>query len=190
MSFKTLAAAALIGVAATTGASAATIYATGYNDVFNPSPAAGRDDPGAALGAPDADPNAEGGFYEIGSGGSIDFTFGQLFTGPAALIEITFGKRSSWDEDTIVSGIRNGVATELARFRNDDVVGGAISVVFRGVFDELRFADNSAAGPDRGRPVNGIDIDSVAVSPVPVPAAGLLLAGALGALGLARRRAA
>lgn len=180
---RTLAAVAILASAGVTAAQAAPIYATGFNDVVaGADQAADRADPAFALGATD------GRMYELGTNGSVDFTFGQLFTGPAALVEITFGNRARYDEDFKVFGVLEGIATLIGSFHNDDVgLHNVLNVAFDGIYDELRFVDFSVTDPDRGQRVSGVDIDSVSVSPVPLPAAGFLLACALGALGLARR---
>lgn len=185
MYMKTLATAAVLGLATTGAASAATLYATTVLFADGTGQPADRDDPNDALGAPD------GAFYEIGENGRLDLGFGQPFTGPSSTIEITFGNRAAFDEDTMLFGLDGlGGETLLASFTNDDAVGNTITVNFDGIYTALSFRDYSVTGPDTGRRVNGIDIDSVSVSTIPVPAAGLLLAGALGALGLARRRKA
>lgn len=187
MTLKTLAAATVLGLAAASAASAAPIFATGATIVQDGprGTANNRNVLANALGAPD------GSFFEIGTNAIVEFTFGQVFTGPASVLEVTFGSRGAFDEDTRLIGLLNGVQTVLAEFTNDDIGGdGAIAIAFTGIFDALRFQDFSQTGPDTGTLVDGIDIDSVSVSPIPVPAAGLLLVGALGALGLARRRAA
>ncbi len=56
---------------------------------------------------------------------------------------------------------------------------------FAGSFDTLRLIDTT---PGSSPSDDGYDVDAVGVSPVPLPAAGALLAGALGGMSLLRRR--
>lgn len=58
--------------------------------------------------------------------------------------------------------------------------------MFTGGDDTLLFADIGATPGDNGGPL----IDNISLAAAPPPAAGLLLPGALGAVGLARRRKA
>lgn len=167
------AAAALFAV----NAEAATIYATGVTWTNNGTvgSANNRNNPLNALGAPD------GKFLAIGLLGTADFTFGQTFTGPGVTYEITFGNRAGYPESANVLAGRNGQFVQVGTVNNQSGAGSVFQ--FTGVFDTLRLVDTS------GRPsTDGFDVDAVGVSAVPLPAAGLLLAGALGGLGLSRRK--
>ncbi len=67
-----------------------------------------------------------------------------------------------------------------------DTIGYGLITVLSGGFDLSRATISLRSGNTRTNLVDGVI--SSAVSPVPLPAAGVLLAGALGGLGLMRRR--
>ncbi len=167
------AAAALFAV----NAEAATVYATGVSWTNNGTvgSANNRNNPLNALGAPD------GKFLAIGLGGSADFTFGRQFSGPGIIHEITFGNRAGYPESARILAGLNGQFVQVGTVGNQSASGAVFQ--FTGAFDTLRVVDTS------GRPsTDGFDVDAVGVSAVPLPAAGLLLAGALGGFGLSRRK--
>ncbi|WP_308915136.1 VPLPA-CTERM sorting domain-containing protein [Jannaschia sp. LMIT008] len=124
-------------------------------------------------------------FFEIGLGSTVDFVFGQPFTGPGSVIEVTFGSADARPESATIFGGRNGTFTELARVTNAQSQT-PFSFAFGGTFDVLRFTDTST--PRQGQTTGGFDIAEVSVSPVPVPAAGLLLLGGLAGMGAMARR--
>lgn len=165
-----------LGLSAATS-EAAVIYATSV-DSYNQGAGvvAPRDNTANALGA------ADGSFLALGLGGDATFSFGQLFGSPSKVIEVTFGLRSNHIEKATVIGILGGVETVIGFIAN----GVAESVIsFTGIFDQLKLVDTSPLG---GHSVDGFDIDSISVSTVPLPAGGLLLAGALGGIAALRRR--
>lgn len=63
---------------------------------------------------------------------------------------------------------------------------GSFTFKYDGSGDYLSFADDSGTPGEQGGPV----IDNVSLAPVPLPAGGLLLIGALGGLAVLRRRKA
>ena len=130
-----------------------------------------------ALGA------ADGKFLSLGLGGSATFSFGTLFRPVGNIVEVTFGNRIGYGEFVDVFGILKGVSTFLGSISN---AMGTTSLSFSGVFDQLKLADTSLKVKGR----DGFDIDSISVTPaaIPLPASGLLLIPALGALALRRRR--
>lgn len=136
---------------------------------------AGRNDPMAALGAED------GKFVSLGFGGSLILTFGQPFRAIGQIIEVTFNDRSKHKESADVYAGDGVTWTLIASVKNH------LSTSFSaaGIFTHLKIVDTSDA---KGATFDGFDIDAVSVSPVPVPAAGLLLGGALFGLGALRRR--
>lgn len=176
MTIKTLLLATAVAAGFSGAASAATYYAT---TVVEYTPGAGITDPWRmitdhALGAPDEE------FLSLGLGGSAVFTFGRAFTGPGNVYEITYS-RPGYTETASVFGSVDGVTYDwIADINNVDENS---SFTFAGTYNYLKVWDNSPSRPGR----DGFDIDAVSVSAVPIPAAGLLLAGGLGLLGGARR---
>ena len=146
-----------------------------------------------ALGAED------GTFLSLGLGGAAVFSFGQLFTGPAAILEVTWNTRVGFLESARVY-VGNIFDTRAGAFRPDDFTDlGTITnqsasnvLSFNGAYRYLAIVDTS---PRRGKR-DGFDIDSVSVTslpasasmtPVPLPASGLLLGAGLLALYASRR---
>lgn len=194
--FKTLlAAGAAITLAASAHAATVTVGPGGfdagwattitYDDEAARGTANDRDNPLNALGA------ADGSFFEIGLGSFADLTFGTEFDSTATAYEVTFGDISDFPESIdIYAG--NGVGAGfggvfVTSMTNADAAGGGLfSVAGLGIFETLRFIDTS---PSDGLKTGGFDIDAVRVAPVPLPAAGLLLLGALaGGVTLRRRK--
>lgn len=162
-------------------ADAASIVVDGPRGTSN-----GRADITASLGSTLSAPGAPS-FFELGYGAIVDFTFGGLFRDFVNISEVTFGKVASLPESVIVQLGRGGVFTTLATLSNLDSQGAAgATLTFAGRFDTVRLIDTS---PVRGR-TGGFDVDRIAVAAVPLPAGGMLLLGALGALALGRRRRA
>jgi hypothetical protein len=134
-----------------------------------------------ALGAPD------GKFLSLGFLGEAAFSFGQQFTLPGAVFEITYGNRTNYLESVDVYAGYEGVFSFVVSLTNS--ADGALSFNYSGVFDQLKFADTSPRASER----DGFDIDAVSVTtlaptPVPLPAGGLMLLAALGAVGMLGRR--
>lgn len=131
-----------------------------------------------ALGA------ADGVFYELGRGGEIVLTFGTLFTSPGKVWEVTFGSTQNHPESADLFGSVDGTNyVSIGSIDNTTAKGGGV-FTFTGKFNYLKFADTTTFAGS-----NGFDIDSVSVAAVPVPAAGLLLGGALAGFAALRRRA-
>lgn len=141
--------------------------------------AADRSDVNAVKGA------ADGIFYSLGLGGNMILDFGTTVTSPGAVTEVTY-KLAHYVEILKVLTSKDGATwTEVASVVNGDAqtsdVFSFVSTGFRYV--KLLDASPVVAGRD------GFDVDSISFSAVPVPAAGLLLAGGLAGLGALRRRA-
>jgi hypothetical protein len=170
-----------------------------------------RDDLCNALGEEDhPGGNSEFGFLSAGNYDALKFTFGGPFTGPVDFFEITFGNANGpnpgWTESLdlvfLIAG-SGGASFGDITLVADDVTGSVTNndgtamgsstwkVTFDltgGPFEELWVFDTSTGGPGAG---GGFDIDAVravSVSPIPLPAAGLLLIAGLGGLALMRRR--
>lgn len=181
--------AALSIVATAPASSAAVLYATSVDSI---TPGTGvvppRDVAANALGAPD------GKFLSLGIGGSAVFSFGRNFQAPGSMIEVTWGNRSRYIETADVFGLAaGGVRTLLGQLINT-TNGGVIALNFAGVFDQLEVVDTSTdpMDPREARARDGWDIDSISVTPapIPLPAGGVLLLSALGGVALLRRRKA
>lgn len=146
-----------------------------------------RDVGSNALGATD------GTFFEIGLNDTVDFTFGSLFEGPGAVVEVTFGNRPDFPEYADFFVGFEGTFTPISNNPISNATGDSITLLFAGgPFDTLRvrnaagtIADSCGAGAyDCG----GYDIDSVKVSAVPLPASLLMLLGALSGLAVLGRK--
>jgi len=170
--------AALAFGAATTAAQATTLYATSVDEYTQ---GTGVTDPtrlvqGNALGAPDQK------FLSLGLGGSVVLSFGRIVAAPVKAFEITFGNRLDHEEIIEVFTSLAGSAFSSVGFISNAT--GTDELNFSGYFDQLKLVDMS---PDvAGR--DGYDIDAIGVSPIPLPAGGLLLLTALGAGAALRRR--
>jgi len=93
-------------------------------------------------------------------------------------------KNSNGLED-ISFGIGDQLFTFAVNGAIPNLINYTINIVFDGGSDYLTFADTGTLSTgDRGGPV----LDNVSLALVPLPAAGLLLIGALGGLALWRRR--
>lgn len=160
-------------------ASAALVYPTSFYaaNQNGTSVAADRSIGANALGATD------GNFYSLGIKGSIVLDFGRLVGGQGVVTEVTY-KPINYDEYANLYTSLDGVTwTLLAKSFNVVAVNGE-AVTSTSNFRYLKLVDASTKG--RGR--DGFDIDSVGFAPVPLPAAGLALAGGLAGLAALRRR--
>lgn len=177
MTIKMLLLATAVAAGFSGAASASTYYAT---TVVSYTPGTGITDPDRmvtdhALGAPDDE------FLSLGLGGSAVFSFGRTFTGPGQIYEITYS-RPGYTETASLFGSVDGVNYDfIASVNNTDEES---IFTFAGTYNYLKVWDNSPVRAGR----DGFDIDAVSVSAVPIPAAGLLLAGGLGLLGTRKLR--
>lgn len=141
---------------------------------------------------------ADGAFFELGYNAVVEFQFGiptgQAFSGPGSLIEITNGNADNWLEAVRIDvGLKGDpgsfVTADPNPFTNNS---GSTSFTFNGVFDTVRLTDLTMSLYPNTRSTaaagGGFDVDAIGVSPVPVPAAGLLLLTAVGGVAALRRR--
>ena len=172
----------MVAVAGMAGmASAATVYpiAVVSTDSNGTDVSADRNDPTAAW---DGDTST---FYTLGIGGSIvlDFGLGKVTT-PGGITEVTYNP-SGYNESVYiyVSDTLDFSDTPVAYVTNQGDLTTTLSFSTDS-FRYVKLVDNSSRGFNR----DGFDLAEISFSPVPVPAAGLLLGGALFGLGALRRR--
>lgn len=182
------------GLAGAAGAATVTVGAGGYDNgyatqvSYNSDHVAvkrstDRGDGQNALGASD------GKFFEIGLLGEVIFTFGTTFVSPGVVTEVTFGNRSGWVEKANVH-VRNAVSGVWTLVNEAPISNAQAVTSFTfdgGPFDAMKFSHFGSTNLAADR---SFDIDSVRVAPVPLPAAGLMLLGAVGGLAALRRKRA
>ena len=207
----------LIGALATSAvmlasADASTLYATAVDWQNNGTNGGSfnRDVATNALGATD------GQFLALGLSSKDNpsfavFSFGQQFTGPMNLVEVTFNCRllndgSCSHREAVDVYVGNDYAfgshdfsdlddfTRVGQILNGDAEGMGAMLNFAGNYTYLALVDVSAYVFSRPNSGDGFDIDSISVTafdditPTPVPAAALLMAPALGGMALRRRK--
>ena len=185
--FKTLAAASALALAAG-GANAAVYYADSViAAVDSTRKGAGRSDPKAALG------QADGTFYSLGLGGSLTLGFkgAPFHTADVSVFEITFGGATSGHREAAqVYAVNSATGASWLLGVLDNINTGNTVRGSAGSFDQIRLVDVSKTyfASTGTRTTDGFDVDSVAIAPVPVPAAGAMLLAGLGGLAALRRR--
>lgn len=178
---KVLGFAALVAVAGTSS-NAGIIYADSVDSYTAGTgiTSSARKVTGNALGT------ADGKFLSLGVGGTVVLNFGETIAGThktLSISEVTWGDRSKTLESIDVFFGLDNVFTFLGSMTN----AAAVSLLdISGVFNQIKLVDTSDGAVTR----DGFDIDSISVSPVPVPAAGLMLLSALGLVSVLRRRKA
>jgi len=142
-----------------------------------------RTDPNAVIGP------ADGVFYSLGFGGYLVLDFGSgLVTSPGAVTEVTFRLEGYLEKmQVFVSKTLDFLEPAVATISNQ-VAGLPGGTSFSFTTDGFRYVKLVDISPSGSGPRDGFDIDSISFTPVPVPAAGLLLGGALAGLGALRRR--
>ena len=196
--FKTIVVAGTLALTVAASAGAATMtYATtieAQRGTVDKVTADGRENKNNALGTPDDL------FYAMGFGGTAVLGFGETFYKDVTVWEVTFEPALSGDHDEAVevfvgSSYVNGtfdissftfvgtINNKLAQLGQTlSFPGGPFSYVALVDVTKNLFPDSSS--------FDGFDLNAVGVSPVPLPAGGLLLLTAIGGLAVARRRKA
>ena len=132
----------------------------------------------------------DGAFYALGFGGSIVLGFAQnLFpAGTVSTMEITFNRMIGHDEAVQIftlDDMGNEVEDLGVAVNNPD---GSTSQFANLPFSFIKLVDVTKSVFPNTTSFDGYDVDSVAVAPVPLPAAGAMLLAGLGGLAMVRRR--
>lgn len=171
----------------TTEVKAATLFASEvlFADCNLTCGGAGRDDPLAALGVGDNT------FYSLGLGGELIVGFGQAFTGPGTVIEVTNGNVAGYgieSADVFVGSFATNTWTKISEVFNTTAQTG-FSFSFAGIFDAMKLVDTTSFNCTlQACTGDGFDVDAISATAVPLPAAGMLLLSALGGMAYFRRR--
>jgi hypothetical protein len=198
--FKTIAMAGALALTTAATAGAATVnYATtidAQRGTIDKVIADGRENPNNALGAPDDV------FYAMGFGGTAVLGFGTKFAKSVSVWEVTFEPVLSGDHDEAVdvfvgSSYVNG-SFDLSSFTLVGQINNKLAQLGQtlsfsgGPFSYLALVDvtKDLFPVTQTSSRDGFDLNAVGVSPVPLPAGGLLLLTAIGGLAAARRRKA
>ena len=196
--FKTIAVAGALALTTAASAGAATLtYATtieAQRGTVDKVTADGRENKNNALGAPDDL------FYAMGFGGTAVLGFGETFYKDATVWEVTFEPGISGDHDEAVDVFVGSSyladSFDLSSFTfvgtiNNKLAQGGQTLSFSGgPFSYLALVDVTKTLFPATSSFDGFDLNAVGVSPVPLPAGGLLLLTAIGGLAAARRRKA
>ena len=132
----------------------------------------------------------DGAFYALGFGGSMILGFAQnLFpAGTVSTMEITFNRMIGHDEAVQIITLdsdQNEVEDLGVAVNNPD---GSTSQIANLPFSYIKLVDVTKSVFPNTTSFDGYDVDSVAVAPVPLPAAGAMLLAGLGGLAMVRRR--
>jgi hypothetical protein len=144
--------------------------------------AVSRSDPTAALGAEDGDFVSLGFFGEI----ILSFAGNTVFPGGGTTVyEVTTNRRNDHDEALDVFSSLGGVETFIGTIFNNVA---SSSLLVAGTFDSLILRDVTLTYFADTTSFDGFDLDAVSISPVPLPAGGLLLLAGIGGFAALRRR--
>jgi hypothetical protein len=174
-----------IGLSVSSLANAGLIYATDAENISVGSGQGTSNDRGNINNAFGA---ADGLFYEMGIGGSVDFLFGnpagQLFSGNGFLTEVTFGNPLNFLESVDIYVGYEGVFTFLTSVVNTGAQSG-FQFMVNGFADTLRLVDTTAGLNTPS--VGGFDVDSISVTEVSAPGTMVLLGAGLFLIGMRKR---
>ena len=136
-----------------------------------------------ALGA------TNGTFYALGLGGSMVLGFAKSMfpAGTVSTFEITFNRLVGHDEAVEISTL-DSMGNLVENLGFVDNTPGAASKFASLPFSYIRLLDVTSTVFPSSTSFDGYDVDSVAVAPIPLPAAGVLLLAGLGGLAAVRRR--
>jgi len=196
---RTLLSAAVLGLGLTGAAQSATIvFSDDFNNDIRNTPQANLIKWNVTAGSVDVIGPGLFDFYP-GNGNYLDMngstqregrisTKGDLGLIDGKTYELTFDYGTNDFPGSFPVNLSFGLGTLLDSIRIEVQPKMLMQAVFRFVYDGsgnfLYFADASGTRKDNGGPV----LDNVTLAAVPVPAAGLLLLGALGGLAALRRR--
>jgi hypothetical protein len=188
--FKKLALAAIIAAGSTAAAQAATVYASSViSTKTTQTVSSERADAASALGAADKS------FYSLGLGGEIVLGFDKLVSGLGSITEVTFALPNYFEYANVFTSLDGETWTSIGQASNQFAQAGLALDGGSDPFQFVKLVDVSPGKIGSGR--DGFDIDAIGFeeyvpAPVPLPAAGFLLIGALvgmGGLSLRRKKA-
>lgn len=199
--FKTITMAGALALTTAASAGAATLnYATmidAQRGTVDSRDTPARANTNNALGAPDSN------FYSMGFGGIAVLGFGTKFANAAKVWEVTLEPGLSIDGGTHKEAVAvyagssyvNGSFdyssfTLVGKINNQLAQLGQTLSFSGGPFSYLALVDITETEFPDSSSWDGFDLNAVGVSPVPLPAGGLLLLTAIGGLAAARRRKA
>lgn len=124
-------------------------------------------------------------FYSLGLGGDLVLMFSEVVSGLGEIVEVTFKIGGYFESvDIFVSTSETFADPAVASISNQNAQDG-ISFLVSEAFQYIKLVDTSDVRLGR----DGFDVAEISFTAVPVPAAGLLLGGALFGFGALRRRA-
>ena len=131
------------------------------------------------------------GFFSLKNAQSLTFDFGANFTGPIYVYEVTGGSVQNHQEAAVLQLVATDLLGEnytKTIFNTEGTKVSGTSSRYEIVFDSVGGPFQSILIQDLSGTEDGFDLDAIAVSAVPIPAAGLMLLAGLGGLAAARRR--
>lgn len=131
----------------------------------------------------------DGAFYALGLGGSMVLGFAKnLFpAGTVTTMEITFNRMVGHDEAVRIFTLDDmqNVVEDLGVATNNPAGASKFATL---PFTYIRLLDVTSTVFPNTTSFDGYDVDSVAIAPIPLPAAGAMLLAGIGGLAMVRRR--